>query len=287
MKSDATPRRRAAFTLIELLVVIAIIAILAAILFPVFAQAREKARQASCLSNTKQLGLALLMYVQDYDETFPHAAFWNQAQSFSTFYSWTSQRCIQPFIKNKGIYVCPSDPKRTQHDAAYYGLEADRVPASISYMANSISPQYTQDQSGSLFGVTNPRGLLTVGPAYNDTSGPTALAAVPAPADIVMLIDGRDELYEGIWFCGEWENNEIDWCYSAIGDVVYSWMFPLYTTLAQEGDRYYRGWRKHTAGANAVFADGHSRVVRAGDLYTEDPNRIREVAKRWLVNAPQ
>ncbi len=67
--------RRRAFTLIELLVVIAIIAILAAILFPVFAQAREKARQTSCLSNHKQYALATLMYVQDYDETFPFSAY--------------------------------------------------------------------------------------------------------------------------------------------------------------------------------------------------------------------
>src|SRR5580704_7489517 len=64
-------RRTAGFTLIELLVVIAIIAILAAILFPVFAQAREKARQTSCISNLKQIGLATLQYVQDYDETYP------------------------------------------------------------------------------------------------------------------------------------------------------------------------------------------------------------------------
>src|SRR5437762_4120123 len=64
-------RRRVGFTLIELLVVIAIIAILAAILFPVFAQARSKARQATCISNLKQLGNAMLMYVQDFDETFP------------------------------------------------------------------------------------------------------------------------------------------------------------------------------------------------------------------------
>ena len=70
-------KSKQAFTLIELLVVIAIIAILAAILFPVFAQAREKARQATCLSNLKQLGLGLLQYVQDSDETFPLATHWN------------------------------------------------------------------------------------------------------------------------------------------------------------------------------------------------------------------
>src|SRR3712207_9365641 len=68
----SAPNRRSAFTLIELLVVIAIIAILAVILFPVFAQAREKARQASCLSNLKQIGNALMMYVQDYDEQLPN-----------------------------------------------------------------------------------------------------------------------------------------------------------------------------------------------------------------------
>src|SRR5688572_18560718 len=69
--SAHSPRRRSAFTLIELLVVIAIIAILAAILFPVFAQAREKARQVACMSNEKQIGTAVMMYLQDYDEVYP------------------------------------------------------------------------------------------------------------------------------------------------------------------------------------------------------------------------
>src|SRR5437763_9234011 len=90
-------RRRMGFTLIELLVVIAIIAILAAILFPVYAQAREKARQTSCISNNKQYSLATLMYVQDYDETFPFEA--NMSGScVATFY-----QDIQPYTKNDQI----------------------------------------------------------------------------------------------------------------------------------------------------------------------------------------
>src|SRR6201990_1309136 len=86
---------RAAFTLIELLVVIAIIAILAAILFPVFAQAREKARQTSCLSNEKQLGLGVLQYVQDYDEVFPMANSTNWANGWAIV--------TQPYVKSYAV----------------------------------------------------------------------------------------------------------------------------------------------------------------------------------------
>jgi prepilin-type N-terminal cleavage/methylation domain-containing protein len=98
-------RRAAAFTLIELLVVIAIIAILAAILFPVFAQAREKARQASCLSNTRQMGLAVAMYVQD-NEAYPSAS---SPSSFRPRTRWADH--IFPYVKNEGLFLCPSAPK--------------------------------------------------------------------------------------------------------------------------------------------------------------------------------
>src|SRR5919202_535371 len=111
--------KRSGFTLIELLVVIAIIAILAAILFPVFAQARAKARQASCLSNLKQVGLGLAMYNQDYDETMPSACAWGKAWSHGSAATLSPpltkvgapayiQEFLAPYSKNEGIWYCPS-----------------------------------------------------------------------------------------------------------------------------------------------------------------------------------
>ncbi|HAZ64219.1 MAG TPA: hypothetical protein DCZ72_11510 [Armatimonadetes bacterium] len=94
--------RRRGFTLIELLVVIAIIAILAAILFPVFAKAREKARQASCSSNEKQIALAIMQYSQDYDEMYPRGYTTPPARD------WKSD--CEPYIKNTQVFRCPSVP---------------------------------------------------------------------------------------------------------------------------------------------------------------------------------
>ena len=95
------------FTLIELLVVIAIIAILAAILFPVFARARDKARQASCTSNMKQIALAAMMYAQDYDETLaPHYAQWISGDWTTRYFGYYD--ALEPYTKNEQIYMCPS-----------------------------------------------------------------------------------------------------------------------------------------------------------------------------------
>jgi prepilin-type N-terminal cleavage/methylation domain-containing protein/prepilin-type processing-associated H-X9-DG protein len=107
--------RKRGFTLIELLVVIAIIAILAAILFPVFAQAREKARQTGCASNTKNMSLAVMMYSQDYDEVFP---LYFQPQPGGDNWYWHVQ--LQPYIKNWELFRCPSC-RDSEGNAAWLG----------------------------------------------------------------------------------------------------------------------------------------------------------------------
>jgi len=128
------------FTLIELLVVIAIIAILAAILFPVFARAREKARQASCQSNMKQIMLALLMYAQDYDGKIMACRMgrpgtWNVTPNrcgAGTDY-WTWEVCIQPYVKNQQLGICPSlDALNNENNPAN---RVSDVPSSIAMNA--------------------------------------------------------------------------------------------------------------------------------------------------------
>jgi prepilin-type N-terminal cleavage/methylation domain-containing protein len=117
--------RHRGFTLIELLVVIAIIAILAAILFPVFAQAREKARQTQCVNNMKQAGLGVIQYLQDYDETYPMSVYRarnNQNQECA----YTMLSAIEPYVKNKDIYRVPI---RTPGDGSrrFLASNGDRI----------------------------------------------------------------------------------------------------------------------------------------------------------------
>lgn len=103
-------RKQHGFTLIELLVVIAIIAILAAILFPVFARARENARKSTCQSNLKQLGAAFMMYYQDYDEAYPLYRFDAPGKYSTTWYWWPE--VVEPYMKNKNVIHCPSSPNK-------------------------------------------------------------------------------------------------------------------------------------------------------------------------------
>src|SRR6266568_5412057 len=135
-----TPKRLG-FTLIELLVVIAIIAILAAILFPVFAKARDKGRQAVCLSNLRQIGTALVMYSQDYDETHPGVWFgppslqsWSQPSNATLFYKWMD--AVYPYVKNEQIFNCPSDGSARKQYIYYQKLTKASTDNWGSYCTN-------------------------------------------------------------------------------------------------------------------------------------------------------
>ncbi len=172
-------RRRGGFTLIELLVVIAIIAILAAILFPVFARAREKARQASCLSNMKQMGLAFLMYAQDYDEMFP-ASSWGHRHWLFLVNAYVGGKPQNWQKMAGGIFSCPSgvllqyisSPAQiTPEPAASWGLVLDssgQYPYWASYAVN----EHVTDEWPALAAWEDPAGsFLTLEGTDSDIEG--------------------------------------------------------------------------------------------------------------------
>jgi prepilin-type N-terminal cleavage/methylation domain-containing protein/prepilin-type processing-associated H-X9-DG protein len=154
-------KRTAGFTLIELLVVIAIIAILAAILFPVFAQARDKARSASCQSNLKQFSLSVLMYAQDYDETFP---IWERLEQAKPLRVTRWDQVILPYVKNIEIYHCPTQKR----------------------WAGAVSTYGYNRQLGELVDRSKANPFTAIPAGY-------PLAGVPSPAQVILLYDADPE----------------------------------------------------------------------------------------------
>jgi prepilin-type N-terminal cleavage/methylation domain-containing protein/prepilin-type processing-associated H-X9-DG protein len=150
---------RRGFTLIELLVVIAIIAILAAILFPVFARAREKARQTSCLSNVKQLSLGMLMYAQDFDERMPRC----DCNSYSYGTCWAINP--QPYVKNAQVFRCPSDSSPYPLvPGAENPCGGGRPPMPTYFDRVDISYGYNLSQQGTLLAdIQEPASMLMLG----------------------------------------------------------------------------------------------------------------------------
>ena len=267
-----TPRQGEAFTLIELLVVIAIIAILAAILFPVFAQAREKARSISCLSNCKQLGLALQIYVQDYDETFPYAGWRSDGtphvatipdgRTYNGYVLWPFQ--LYPYVKNKQAYACPSDPNPKD------GVTDDQV-------TNPYSDWWGKSWPMS-YGINSD----ITWPPYNRAQAAVSLAAVNFPASTYFLADIRNN---PVGF-GSFADNGSD---KGPGLYKFNTLNRVRLTKDCAGLESGGGLQRLTAGAdpapcarhqqgvNFVFSDGHAKwenVKSVNDAHT-DPIRTQ------------
>ena len=224
---------RSGFTLIELLVVIAIIAILAAILFPVFARAREKARQTSCLSNLKQLALANLAYIQDNDERWPRTC-WGDNVCGPVISATAWMTGCYPYIKNKQIFVCPSQPAGSE-----CAMDGQKAPVSPNCVWAS--------GGGTSYGHNEELG-----------SNMPSLAQLRYPAAIVILADCRCN-----WIGGYW--NQPDAIRGALGRVRASTRWSTChgcgsPDLGKEG--------VHNEGSNLAFADGHAKYYASNALLT-------------------
>lgn len=169
--------KRKGFTLIELLVVIAIIAILAAILFPVFAKAREKARQTACLSNMKQIGTALEMYKQDFDQTYCGSAVYYAPGGIQNLHWY--QILIQPYTKNKQMLLCPSG---------------------YQYNHDWCSPDDWDDSNGMKFSY-----------GYSDWVGNCAESAINQPANTIVLFEGNMEAWDWSQVDPSYNNGQAIW----------------------------------------------------------------------------
>jgi prepilin-type N-terminal cleavage/methylation domain-containing protein/prepilin-type processing-associated H-X9-DG protein len=220
--------RRKGFTLIELLVVIAIIAILAAILFPVFSRARENARKAQCMSNMRQIAMGYMMYLQDWDERFISewlcgcfdtrrgnaraCANYDPDSPTGVACIWGWDRKIEPYIKNKKLFVCPSDT----------------LIASGSSACTTCRFNTQQDTS---YGLNE----HVVAPPGTKCHGGTTLAAIRNPADVIII--GETKAWHRVdqpWNGGD--PNLVD----VIQDI---------TGMCDV--------ERHQGGANYIFADGH------------------------------
>jgi len=257
-------RKSRAFTLIELLVVIAIIAILAAILFPVFAQARDKARQSACLSNAKQLGTAVMMYVQDYDETYYWQAAWDECDdigagpwgnSYWTYVRWPQRH--MPYLKNTDVFKCPSDKLRNRQmgpsGGASRGCGTGNLPYPGSYGINLMLAMFS--------------------------SSATNLAAIGRPAEKIFIA-------ESLQAYGCCENWNVEYLRAAnYTGSENGWNFGTMRNNAGAAktlgitDQQMGAVTRHALGNTVIYCDGHVKWVRWNHL--PDAQKSGVPAAEW------
>jgi prepilin-type N-terminal cleavage/methylation domain-containing protein/prepilin-type processing-associated H-X9-DG protein len=226
------------FTLIELLVVIAIIAILAAILFPVFAKAREKARQTSCLSNVRQISTATLSYAQDYDELAPD--YW-YGPGDGFWATWMEM--VNPYAKNEQIFLCPSAP--TSPSGMGYTGAANRLASTYTW------PAWIRYTYYDWWGTIMFAGFPTSADPVNPWDACRTMMFVEHPAESTWLIEGYVITY----------------------DPAGSSVFGSAATTGIGVDPTDKAFYRHNEGMNLGFCDGHAKFVRGEDWMTNSSAR--------------
>jgi len=235
-----------AFTLIELLVVIAIIAILASILFPVFAQAKRSAKTTVAVSSAKQLGLAYVMYVGDYDDITPLQRFWTNNVVWSTWYTWRA--AVYPYVKSPGIWLDPNAP------SAQSELTEDSANPGDGWNDGDVIADVcgTQAEQFALDGGSNWQADAKMGCRSNfvgnDTvDNGTSMTSAVNPANLLLMESGRG-WWEGL---GYWWPEFTPAAHNASGDL----------DLWNDGGRAMAFW--HAKGGVYIFHDGHAKRLSA------------------------
>lgn len=235
---------RRGFTLIELLVVIAIIAILAAILFPVFARARENARRSSCQSNLKQIGLGFAQYLQDFDGRYPYGAdhtVGGTTMDESDGHLWMDK--LQPYLKSRQVFTCPS--AKTIKTAYYGDLDATGTTYRtwIGYGYNGYLDGTRWPASG--------YGALAIAPLETE---------ITKPAQTVLVMDAVGCNGGAVGSCLGYVSGNYTVENSSAVDVN----FDPPTSTSQPYDQIAAG--RHLGTNNVVFCDGHVKAIRKADM---------------------
>lgn len=279
-----------AFTLIELLVVIAIIAILAAILFPVFAQAKLAAKKTADLSNIKQIGTALAIYMNDYDDLYPAMVSENVTAGINQHPLWSSTDVIGPYIKNTQIFQSPTE------SSAKVTVPAGSLPNGVtltaprSYMANGLEDAYVQTNgatifgpswagggSGGVFGYWSDNGSGTV--VVQQSRSQTAL---DAPSEMIVLTSGAEDwnVYNNSTYKPNVEvmvNSAPD-LYSGLDILSLATGKP--NGAGDANTNLTRAWNRFANGSNFAFGDTSAKFLRPGQLM----KGIYLNPRRWLAN---